>query len=84
MNLFKKDSDTSFVKVKSKIEIEDQTEISKKYYKITTSQEDFILYFVYKHDMNTFDKGDLYSLQISKRNETVFDFNDKAGVWIEV
>ncbi len=47
MNLFKKYSDTSFVKVKSNIEIEDQTEISKKYYEIITSQGEFVLYLVY-------------------------------------
>jgi hypothetical protein len=84
MNLFKKDSNTSFLEVNSNIEIADQTEIIKKYYIITTSQETFILYLVYKHDINIFDKGGFYSLQISKKRETVFDFNDKSGVWIEV
>lgn len=79
---FKKDGNTSFVKVKSNIEIEDQIEVSKQYYEITTSQGEFILYLIYKCDIINYDKSALYSLQISKKNEAVFDFNDKAGVWI--
>lgn len=82
MKSFKKDSNTSFVKVKSNIEIEDQIEVSKQYYEITTSQEEFILYLIYKCDIIDYDNSKLYSLQISKKNEAVFDFNDKAGVWI--
>ncbi len=82
--LFKKDSNTSFVKLKSKFETEGQTEISKLYYKISTSQDEFILYLVYKCDVIIYDKSGLYSLQIFKKNETVFDFNDEAGVRIEV
>lgn len=84
MNLLKKEMHVSFSKLKSKFETVDQTEISKQYYVISTSQEKFILYIVYKCDTIVFDKSDLYSLQISKETETTFDFNDKAGVWIEV
>ena len=66
MDLFKKEMHISFNNIKSKFETVDQTEISKQYYAIFTSQERFIVYIVYKCDT------------------IVFDFNDKAGVWIEV
>lgn len=84
MYLFEKDIYTSFRKMKSTFETANQTEISKQYYAITTSQEEFILYIVYKCDIIIHDKCGLYSLQISKKNEAVFDFNDKSGVWINV
>lgn len=84
MNLLKKEMHVSFSKVKSKFETVDHTEISKQYYVISTSQEKFILYIVYKCDTIVFDKSGLYSLQISRETETIFDFNDKSGVWIEV
>lgn len=84
MNIFKKNNDTSFMEIKSTVEVVDQTEISKEYYKITTSQGEFLLYIVYRSDIIFFDKGDLYSIQISRKNETAFDFNDRSGVWIEV
>lgn len=84
MNIFKKNNDTSFIKIKSTVEVMDQTEISKEYYKITTSQEEFLLYIVYRSDIIFFDKGGLYSIQIFGKNKAAFDFNDKAGVWIEV
>lgn len=82
-NIFKK-SEASFKEIKSNIEVFDLIEILKKYYEITTSQGEFVLYFVYKRDIVIYDKSDLYSLQISKKHETVFDFNDKSGVWINV
>lgn len=84
MYLFGKDIYTSFRKVKSTFETANQTEISKQYYVVTTSREEFILYIVYKCDIIIYDKGGLYSLQISKKNEAIFDFNDKSGVWINV
>jgi hypothetical protein len=80
MDLFKKDIDSSFMKIKSTVETVDQTEIFKNYYEITTSRGEFILYIVYKCDIIIYDKGGFYSLQISKKHETVFDFNDKPGV----
>ncbi|MBO5318210.1 MAG: hypothetical protein J6B01_00195 [Ruminococcus sp.] len=84
MNLLKKEMHVSFSKVKSKFETVDQTEISKQYYVISTSQEKFILYIVYKCDTIVFDKSGLYSLQISRETEAIFDFNDKSGAWINV
>ena len=84
MGLFKKDIYSSFKKITSIVEIADQTEIYKQYYEITTSQGEFILYIVYKCDIIIYAKGSLYSLQISRKNEALFDFNDKPGVWIEV
>lgn len=84
MDLFKKDINSSFKKIKSTLEIADRTEIFKKYYEITTSRGEFILYIVYRCDIIIYGKGGLYSLQISRKNEAIFDFNDKAGVWIKV
>lgn len=83
MSIFKKDSNTSFKKIKSIVETADQTEITKEYYEIRTSQNKFILYFVYKRDVIIYDKADWYSLQISKKNGTELNFNDKAGVLIK-
>lgn len=82
MKMFKKDTSTSLMEIKSIVEKVEQTEITKQYYLITTSQENFVLYLVYKSDIMLFDEGGLYSLQITRKNETVFDFNDKAGVLI--
>lgn len=82
-NIFQK-SEASFKEKKSTIEVVDQIEIIKKYYEITTSQGEFVLYLVYKRDIVIYDKSGLYSLQISRKNDAVFDFNDKPGVWIEV
>ena len=83
MNLFKNDSNTSFVQGKSITEVVDKIENFKNYYEITTSNEIFVLYLVYKSDTVFYDKGGLYSIQISKKDKALFDFNDKAGVWIE-
>lgn len=84
MNLFKNDSNTSFVQRKSVTEVVDKIENFKNYYEITTSNRVFILYLVYKSDTVFYDKGGLYSVQISKKDKAIFDFNDKSGVWIEV
>ena len=79
----KKDSGISFMKVRSKTQLEDKKEISKNYYSISTSQGEYILYLVYRRDTDIYDKSGLYSIQISKKDKALFDFNDKAGVWIE-
>lgn len=81
-NIFKKSS-AAFMEIKSAIEVVDQIENIKKYYEITTSQGEFVLYFVYKRDIVIYDESDLYSVQISKKDKAIFDFNDKSGVWIK-
>ncbi len=82
--IFKK-SGNSFKEMKSDIEETDKIRTIKKYYDVTASQGEgeFVLYLVYKLDINIYDNSDLCSLQITKKEHAIFDFNDKSGVTIE-
>lgn len=82
-SIFRKSS-ISFKEIRSTFEVTDRIDTSKKYYEISTSQGDFVLYYVYKRNIINFDDSGVYSLQITKKNDAVYDFNDKPGVWIEV
>lgn len=79
--IFRKSS-ISFKEIRSDFEVTDQMDTSKKYYEISTSQGDYVLYYVYKRNIINYDDSDVYSIQITKKNDALFDFNDKAGVLI--
>lgn len=84
MDMFKKDTSASFIEIRSAFEVTERSEMSKQYYEITTSQGEFIVYLVYKSDVIIYDESGLYSIQITKKDNALFDFNDKPGVFIEV